>query len=134
MHFFPQMELELDEYERKLPAIRERVDNCLADVKSLDKEIIQKNAEIKNFDSTIMKVEIKQTELSEAIVNEGDYRSRADKIAALNQELNELREVAEHVRSSNVGSSAKINELSCILEIINKALEEQQLSHYDEFM
>lgn len=128
------MEIELDEYEKKLPAIRERVDHCLADVQSLDKEIIQKNAEIKNFDSTIMKVDIKQTELSEAVVSEEDYRARVGKINALNQELNELREVAEHVRTSNVGSSAKINELSRTLEIINKALEEQQLSQYDEFV
>lgn len=124
----------MNEYVKKLPAIRERVESCLADVQSLDKEIVQKNKEIKNFDSTLMKVEIKQTELSEALVSEEDYKVRLNKITALNQELNELREVAEHVRSSNVGSSAKINELSRMLEIINKALEEQQLSHYDEYM
>lgn len=128
------MEVELGEYEKKLPAIRARVDSCLADVQSLDKEIIQKNAEIKNFDSTIMKVEIKQSELSEAVVSEEDYKERVSKIASLNQELSELREVAEHVRSSNVGSSAKINELSRTLEIINKALEDQQLFQYDEFV
>lgn len=128
------MEVDMNEYVKKLPAIRERVESCLADVQSLDKEIVQKNKEIKNFDSTLMKVEIKQTELSEALVSEDDYKVRLNKITALNQELNELREVAEHVRSSNVGSSAKINELSRILEIINKSLEEQQLSHYDEYM
>lgn len=128
------MEMELDEYEKKLPAIRERVESCLVDVQSLDKEITQKHAEIKNFDSTIMKVEIKQTELSEAMVSEDDYNDRLNKVAALNQELNELRDLAEHARSSNVGSSAKINELSNVLDIINKALEEQQLSHYDELM
>lgn len=128
------MEVDMNEYVKKLPAIRERVESCLADVQSLDKEIVQKNKEIKNFDSTLMKVEIKQTELSEALVSEEDYKVRLNKITALNQELNELREVAEHVRSSNVGSSAKINELSRILEIINKSLEEQQLSHYDEYM
>lgn len=128
------MEQQLDEYKTKLPAIRERVDKCLADVQSLDKEIVQKNAEIKKFDSTIMKTEIRHTELSEAVVSEDDYNERVDKIAELNRELNELREVAEHVRSSNVGSSAKINELTRTLDIVTKELEEQKLSHYEELM
>lgn len=128
------MEFQLSEYEKKLPQLQERVNNCLADVQSLDKEITQKNADIKNFDSTIIKVEIKQSELGETVVSEEDYKMRSNTINALKQELNELREVAEHVRTSNVGSSAKINELSKILDIVNKALEEQQISHYDEFM
>lgn len=128
------MEFQLSEYEKKLPQLQERVNNCLADVQSLDKEITQKNADIKNFDSTIIKVEIKQSELGETVVSEEDYKMRSNTINALKQELNELREVAEHIRTSNVGSSAKINELSKILDIVNKALEEQQISHYDEFM
>lgn len=128
------MAMELDDYQKKLPVIRDRVDHYLADVQALDKEILQKNAEIKSFDSDIMKAEIKQSELSEAIVNVDDYNVRVDKIAALERELNELREVAEHIRSSNVGSSAKNNELTNTLEIINKVLDEQQISHYEELM
>lgn len=128
------MEFQLSEYEKKLPLLQERVNNCLADVQSLDKEITQKNTDIKNFDSTIIKVEIKQSELGETVVSEEDYKMRLNTINALKQELNELREVADHVRTSNVGSGAKINELSNILDIVNKALEEQQISHYDEFM
>lgn len=128
------MEFQLNEYEKKLPQLQERVNNCISDVQSLDKEIIQKNADIKNFDSTIIKVEIKQSELGETVVSEEDYKLRLNTINELKQELNELREVAEHVRTSNVGSCAKINELSRILDIVNKALEEQQISHYDEFM
>lgn len=128
------MEIELDEYQKKLPQIRDRVNQYVADVQALDKEIVQKNAEIKSFDSDIMKSEIKQTELNEAVVSEDDYNGRVDKIAALESELNELRGVAEHIRSSNVGSSAKINELSQTMEIIQKALDEQQISHYEELM
>lgn len=128
------MEIELDEYQNKLPAIRDRVNQYTVDVQKLDKEIVQKNAEIKSFDSDIMKAEIKQSEISEAVVSENDYNDRVNKVAALEQELNELREVAEHIRSSNVGSSAKINELSHILEIIQKALDEHQISHYEELM
>lgn len=128
------MEYQLGEYEKKLPQLQERVNNCRTDVQLLDKEIVQKNADIKNFDSTIMKVEIKQAELSETVVSEEDYQMRVNMIAKLKQELNELREVADHVRTSNVGSSAKNNELSRTLDIINQALEAQQLSHYDEFM
>lgn len=122
------------EYEKKLPEIQERINSCLADVQTLDKEILQKNADIKNFDSTIIKVEIKQTELTETVVTEEEYEARVHMVAALNRDLSELREVAEHVRSSNVGSSAKINELARINHIVSKLLEEQQLSHYDELM
>lgn len=122
------------EYEKKLPEIQERINSCLADVQTLDKEILQKNADIKNFDSTIIKVEIKQTELTETVVTEEEYEARVHMVAALNRDLSELREVAEHVRSSNVGSSAKINELARINDIVSKLLEEQQLSHYDELM
>lgn len=128
------MELQLGEYEKKLPQLQERVNNCLADVQLLDNEIMQKNAEIKNFDSTIIKVEIKQTELSETVVTEEEYRIRLNAIDALKQELHELREVAEHVRTSNVGSCAKITELTQTLEIVNQVLELQQIAHYDEFM
>lgn len=128
------MELQLGEYEKKLPEIQERINSCLADVQSLDKEISQKNADIKNFDSTIIKVEIKQTELCETVVTEEEYRARADMIVALNKELTELREVAEHVRSTNVVGSAKINEMTRIYEIVSKVLDEQKLSHYDELM
>lgn len=106
----------------------------MADVQTLDKEILQKNADIKNFDSTIIKVEIKQTELTETVVTEEEYEARVHMVATLNRDLSELREVAEHVRSSNVGSSAKINELARINDIVSKLLEEQQLSHYDELM
>lgn len=122
------------EYEKKLPEIQERINSCLADVQTLDKEILQKNADIKNFDSTIIKVEIKQTELTETVVTEEEYEARVHMVAALNRDLSELREVAEHVRSSNVGSSAKINELARINDIVSKLLEEQQLSLYDELM
>lgn len=122
------------EYEKKLPEIQERINSCLADVQTLDKEILQKNADIKNFDSTIIKVEIKQTELTETVVTEDEYEARVHMVAALNRDLSELREVAEHVRSSNVGSSAKINELARINDIVSKLLEEQQLSLYDELM
>lgn len=122
------------EYEKKLPEIQERINSCLADIQTLDKEILQKNADIKNFDSTIIKVEIKQTELTETVVTEEEYEARVHMVAALNRDLSELREVAEHVRSSNVGSSAKINELARINHIVSKLLEEQQLSHYDELM
>lgn len=128
------MELQLTEYEKKLPEIQERVNLCLADVQSLDKDITQKNSDIKNFDSTIIKVEIKQTELGETVLNEDEYNARIDVIDALKRELNELREVAEHVRTSNVGSSARINELSQTLEIVNKVLEQQKLCHYHELM
>ena len=128
------MGIELDEYQKKLPEIRDRVNQYMADVQALDKEIVQKNAEIKTFDSDIMKSEIKQSELNEAVVSENDYNERVDKIAALEQELNELREVAEHIRTSNVGSNAKINELSKTMEIIQKALDEQQISQYEELM
>lgn len=128
------MEIELDEYQKKLPAIRDRVNQYMADVHTLDQEIVQKNAEIKSFDSDIMKAEIKQSELSEAVVSDDDYHGRVDKVAALERELDELREVAEHIRSSNVGSSAKINELTQTIEIIQKALNEQQISHYEELM
>lgn len=128
------MEIELDEYQKKLPAIRDRVNQYMADVQALDKEIVQKNAEIKGFDSDIMKAEIKQSEMSEAVVSEDDYKGRVSKVVALERELNELREVAEHIRSSNVGSSAKINELSHTMNIIEKALDEQKISHYEELM
>lgn len=128
------MEIELDEYQKKLPEIRDRVQQYLSDVQAIDKEIVQKNAEIKSFDSDIMKSEIKQTELSEAVVSEDDYNGRVAKITELERELNELREVAEHIRSSNVGSSAKINEISQIMEIIQKTLDEQQISHYEELV
>lgn len=128
------MEIELDEYQKKLPELRDRVNQYMADVQALDKEIVQKNAEIKSFDSDIMKSEIKQTELNEAVVSEDDYNGRVDKITELERELNELREVAEHIRSSNVGSSAKINDISETMEIIQKALDEQEISHYEELM
>ncbi|XP_055305682.1 kinetochore protein Nuf2-B [Sitodiplosis mosellana] len=128
------MELQLGEYEKKLPQLQERVNNCLADLQMLDKEITQKNADNKNFDSTIIKVEIKQTELSETVVSEEEYKTRLNAIEALKQELNELREVAEHVRTSNVVSSAKIKELTLTLEIVNKALKVHQIAHYDEFI
>lgn len=128
------MELQLGEYEKKLPEIQDRVNNRLVDVQSLEKEIIQKNIDIKNFDSTLLKVEIKQCELIETVVSEDEYRNRFNAIETLKQELSELREVAEHIRTSNVGSSAKITELTKTLEILNKTMEEQKLSHYDEFM
>lgn len=128
------MELQLGEYEKKLPEIQDRVNNRLADVQTLEKEINQKNIDIKNFDSTILKVEIKQSELIETVVNEDEYRSRCNAIETLKKELSELRGVAEHIRTSNVGSSAKITELTKTLDILNKALEEQKLSHYDEMM
>lgn len=128
------MEIELDEYQKKLPEIRDRVNQYTADVQALDKEIVQKNAEIRSFDSDIMRSEIKQTELSEAVVSEDDYNGRVNKITELERELNELREVAEHIRTSNVGFSAKINEISQTMEIIQKALNEQQISHYEELM
>lgn len=128
------MDFQLSEYSKKLPEIQERINNCLADVQSIDKEITQKNTDIKNFDSTIIKVEIKQTELSETVVTDEEYKARIEMNNALNRELTELREIAEHIRTSNVGSSAKINELTRIHEIINKVLEEQKLSHYDELM
>lgn len=128
------MEVQLSEYEKKLPQLQERVNTCQNDVRLLEKEIVQKSADIKNFDSTILKVEIKQAELGETVVSEMEYRTRLNTINALKVELNELREVAEHVRTSNVGSSAKINELSQTLEIVNKALEQQQIGHYTEFM
>lgn len=128
------MEIELAEYQEKLPAIRDRVNQYMAEVQVLDKEIVQKNAEIKNFDADIMKAEIKQSEISEEVVDEDDYNVRVNKVAVLERELNELREVAEHIRTSNVGSSAKINELSQTMEIIEKALKEQQLLHYEELM
>lgn len=128
------MEIELGEYEKKMPAIRERVDNCITDLKSLDQEIIQKNADIKNFESTIMKVELKQTELNEAVISEAEYNERRDKIQALKEELVELREVADHVRSSNVSTNAKISDLARTLDIINRVLNEQKLADYDELM
>lgn len=128
------MEIELDEYQKKLPVLRDRVNQYMVDVQALDKEIVQKNAEIKSFDSDIMKSEIKQTELNEAVVSEDDYNARVDKITELERELNELREVAEHIRSSNVGSSAKINEISDTMDIIQKTLDEQEISHYEELM
>lgn len=128
------MELQLSEYGKRLPAIQERINKCLTDVHTLDEEITQKNADIKNFDSTIIKVEIKQTELGETIVSDEEYNNRVDTIVALERELMELREVAEHVRSSNVGSSAKIHELTRINEIICKILEEQNMSDYDDLM
>lgn len=128
------MELQLGEYEKKLPKIQDRVNHYLIDVQSLEKEITQKNTDIKNFDSTILKVEIKQSELMEAIVSEEEYKLRSCTIDKLKEELSEQREVAEHIRTSNVGSSAKITELTRTLEILHKTLEEQQMSHYDELM
>lgn len=128
------MEHQLGEYEKKLPEIQDRVNNYLTDVQSLEKEITQKNTDIKNFDSTILKVEIKQSELMEAVVSEEEYNLRACTIDKLNEELSEQREVAEHIRTSNVGSSAKITELTKTLEILTKALDEQQISLYDELM
>lgn len=128
------MEMELDEYQKKLPAIRDRVNEYMADVQALDKEIVQKNSEIKSFDSEIMKIEIKQSELNEAVVTEDDYNERVDKISQLQREMNELREVAEHIRSSNVGSSANITELSNTMEMMKKALDEQQIADYEELM
>lgn len=128
------MELQLGEYEKNLPLIQKRVNNCLADVQLLDKEIAQKNIDIKNFDSTIIKVEIKQSELSESLVSEEEYKSRIDSINNLKQQLNDLREVTEHVRTSNVCSSHRINELSQILEAVNKALDQQKITHYDELV
>lgn len=128
------MELQLGEYRKKLPEIQDRVNHYLIDVQSLEKEIAQKNTDIKHFDSTILKVEIKQSELMEAIVSEEEYKLRSCTIDKLKEELSEQREVAEHIRTSNVGSSAKITELTRTLEILNKVLEEQLISHYDGLM
>lgn len=128
------MDIQLVEYQKKLPQIQDRVNVCLAELQSLDKQIAQKNIDIKNFDSTLLKIEIKQNELSETVVSSEEYKMRITAVEALKQELNELREVAEHVRTSNVGSSAKITELTKIFEIVNKTLSEQNLSHYEDLM
>lgn len=128
------MQAELEEYRRKLPEIRDRVEKYSAEIQATNKEIARKNDEIKSFDSKIIKAEIKLAELSEAVVTDEDYNDRIDKIKALERELNELRDVAEHIRSSNVGSSAKNNELTNTLDIIKKVLDEQQTAHYEELM
>lgn len=127
------MEVQLAEYQKKLPEIQDRVNQCSAEVQRIEQEITQKSAHMKNYDSTFIKLGIKHTELCAEIVNESDYKERIDNISALKQELIELRSVAEHVRSSNVCSSAKINELTNILDVISNSLKKQQLSHYEDF-
>lgn len=128
------MDIQLVEYQKKLPEMQDRVNNCMAELQSLEKQITQKNTDIRSFDSTLLKIEIKKNELSGTIVSNDEYNMRVTTMEDLKQELNELREVAEHVRTSNVGSSAKIVELSKIFEIVNNTLNEQNLKHYEELM
>lgn len=122
------------EYEEKLPVLKETLQELEAKEKQLDRENKRIVDEVKDFDLSLMQLEIKETELNDLVVNEEEYKKKAETVSKMKNELAELEAVAEHTRSSNLATEIQINELNKSIDGLKKILETHLLSHFEDLM
>lgn len=122
------------EYEQNIPIIEEKVEKLRIACANLEEEISKKTDEIKDFETNLLKLEIKEAEASEGVVTEEDYKKRLDAVSRLKLEIEELRQMIDVERTEYNNSSAELNNLSKIFEEIKKILEKHELSHYESLM
>lgn len=124
----------MSEFEKALPKLQQEVNQMKMQEESYDKDIKEKNQEIKDFDKAIMKTEMRLADMNENIVSEDEYKKSIDALAALRSEMDQLVSISEHTRSSTVGSNAQADSLRKTINGINNVLESQKLSSYEELM
>lgn len=122
------------EYEEKLPVLKETLQELEAKEKQLDRENKRIVDEVKDFDLSLMQLEIKETELNDLVVNEEEYKKKAETVSKMKNELAELEAVAEHTRSSNLATEIQINELNKSIDGLKKILETHLLSHFEDLV
>lgn len=99
-----------------------------------EKAVRELNNAIKEYDRVIMKTDVKQAEMSENVITEDEYKKSVEKLNSLKSELHQLKGIAEHARTSNVGSNAHVEALSKMVSAMSNILETQKLSSYEELM
>lgn len=99
-----------------------------------EKAVRELNDAIKEYDRVIMKTDLKQAEMSENVITEDEYKKCIEKLNLLKSELHQLKGIAEHARTSNVGSNAQVDTLTKMISAMSNILETQKLSSYGELM
>lgn len=122
------------EYEQNIPIIEERVEQLKIACANLEREISKKTDEIKDFETNLLKLELKEAEASEGVVTEEDYKKRLDAVSRLKFEIKELQQMIVVERDEYDNSSTELNNLSKIFGEIKNILEKHELSHYESLM
>lgn len=128
------MEKNQAEYEQRVPAIQKEVEELEVACTNLEKEISNKTDEIKDFETNLLKLDIKEDEVKGQLVTEEDYKKRKDAVLKLEEEIVELQKTITDERNDYNTSSVELDELSKMFENIKKALEKHELSHYKSLM
>lgn len=132
--FIIQVEHQLKEYKEKLPVLKVSINQLLIKEKDLQQMLEKKSDEIKGFEAELIKLDIKDADLNDKLVDEDDFTKNLYTIESLKVEFADLKDVAEHTRSSNVQATAKINDLTARLALINKLLDSHLITHYEDLV
>lgn len=124
----------MSEYEKALPSLQQEVSQMKTQKEENEKSVRELNDAIKEYDRVIMKTDLKQAEMSENVITEDEYQKSIEKLNSLKSELHQLKGIAEHARTSNVGSNAQVDALSKMVNAMSNILETQKLSSYEELM
>lgn len=124
----------MSEYEKALPSLQQEVSQMTAQKEENEKAVRELNDAIKEYDRVIIKTDVKLAEMSENIITEDEYKKGIEKLNLLKSELHQLKGIAEHARTSNVGSNAQVDALSKMVSAMSNILETQKLSSYEELM
>lgn len=124
----------MKEYKEKLPVLKVSINQLLIKEKDLQQMLEKKSDEIKGFEAELIKLDIKDADLNDKLVDEDDFTKNLHTIESLKVEFADLKDVAEHTRSSNVQATAKINDLTARLALINKLLDSHLITHYEDLV
>lgn len=127
-----QCEKKQIEYEEKLPKMTDELAHVKRECDSIEKEIVAKTDEIKEFEANIMKMEMEMVGLHEMIVTDEAYHKYTEKIAALKAETIDLQTNIEDIRTRNEISTKELRNYNDMIDEINKILKIHSIEPYEE--
>lgn len=128
------MECRLSELDEAIPRLQKDIAKLKKEKDDYEADIKEKNDNVKELERLAMKTDVKHAELSEQIVTDDDYDKAVATYNDLKVELHELKNIAEHTRSSTVELSTQVDTLNKVIDGLAKTMESHKLAEFEELM
>lgn len=122
------------EYEEKMPRISAELAQLRTDTRAIQKEIADKTDDIKEYEASVMKMEMQMVELGEKIVTDDEYEKRVRKIAELKREAAELEVTLEEIRHRNEIANNDVQNYTEIVDEMNSQLAKHPIKLYEDIV
>lgn len=112
--------------------MKKEVETLKAQLAKIENEYTSKSDDITKFKKVLSELQNREMALNSQIVNETEYENCLRKIEEAEQELVNLNQAVDHLKTSNMATCRTIDALENILKDINALVEHTDVKQLEE--